>query len=44
MDQGYRNGAYEDTLNYAVDPDPPLLDADKEWADAWLVEKGLRAK
>jgi len=42
VDQCYRNGAYEGTLNYAVDPDPPLFGADKKWADAWLSEKGLR--
>ena len=42
VEQCYRNGAYEGTLNYAVDPDPPLFGADKEWADNWLHEKGLR--
>src|SRR4029078_10807578 len=26
VDQCYRNGAYEGTLNYAVDPDPELFD------------------
>ena len=35
---------YEGTLNYAVDPDPPLLGADKDWAAQWLHEKGLRAR
>ena len=44
VEQCYRNGAYEGTLNYAVDPDPPLFGADKEWADAWLHEKGLRPR
>jgi hypothetical protein len=44
VDHCYRNGAYEDTLNYAADPDPPLLGADKAWADEWLVEKGLRPR
>ena len=24
VEQCYRNGAYEGTLNYAIDPDPPL--------------------
>src|SRR5205807_3102359 len=42
VEQCYRNGAYEGTLNYATDPDPPLFGADKDWADSWLVEKGLR--
>jgi hypothetical protein len=42
VQQCYRNGAYEGTLNYAAEPDPPLSGADKEWADARLHEKGLR--
>jgi hypothetical protein len=44
VEQCYRNGAYEGTLNYAVDPDPPLLGAEKDWADKWLYEKGLRPR
>ncbi len=44
VEQCYRNGAYEGTLNYAADPDPPLLGADKDWADGWLREKGLRTR
>jgi hypothetical protein len=44
IDQCYRNGAYEGTLNYAVDPDPPLFGADKQWADEWLKQKGLRRR
>jgi hypothetical protein len=43
VEQCYRNGAYEGTLNYAVDPDPPLFGADKVWANEWLCEKGLRS-
>jgi hypothetical protein len=42
VDQCYRNGGYEGTLNYGVDPDPPLFGADEDWADTWLHEKGLR--
>ncbi len=42
VDQCYRNGAYEGTLNYAVDPDPPLLGAARDRADTLLHEKGLR--
>ena len=30
IDQCYRNGAYEGTLNYSVDPDPPLRGPDKD--------------
>ena len=42
VDQCYRNGAYEGTLDYAIAPDPPLTGADEEWADTHLHEKGLR--
>ena len=42
VDQCYRNGAYEGTLDYAIDPDPPLTGADAEWAETHLYEKGLR--
>ena len=44
VDQCYRNGGYDGTLNYTIDPDPPLLGADQEWADEWLHEKRLRPK
>jgi hypothetical protein len=44
VEQCYRNGAYEGTLNYAIDPDPPLLGAERDWADDWLHEKGLRPR
>jgi hypothetical protein len=44
VEQCYRNGAYEGTLNYAVDPEPPLAGADQDWADQWLHEKGLRTR
>jgi hypothetical protein len=44
VEQCYRNGAYEGTLEYAIDPDPPLFGAEKEWADEWLHEKGLRSR
>jgi hypothetical protein len=42
IEQCYRNGAYEGTLNYTVDPDPPLSGADREWADKRLHQLGLR--
>ena len=41
FDQAYVNGRYDDT-DYTVAPDPPLLNADAVWADAWLREKGRR--
>jgi hypothetical protein len=44
VDQCYRNGAYEGTLNYRADPDPPLFGADKTWADKWLRKQGLRPR
>jgi hypothetical protein len=44
VEQCYRNGAYDDTLNYAADPRPPLFGEDQEWADKWLREKGLRPR
>jgi hypothetical protein len=44
VEQCYRNGGYEGTLNYAVDPDPPLFGADEEWADERLRELGLRRR
>ena len=44
VEQCYRNGAYEGTLNYAVDPDPPLFGADEEWADERLRELKLRPR
>jgi hypothetical protein len=44
VDQCYRNGGYEGTLNYAVDPDPLLIGAERDWAEEWLREKGLRRR
>jgi hypothetical protein len=44
VEQCYRNGGYEGTLDYAADPDPPLVGAEKEWAEEWLEEKGLRPR
>jgi hypothetical protein len=44
VEQCYRNGAYEGTLDYSVDPDPPLLGAEREWADEHLLEMGLRPR
>ncbi len=42
VEQCYRNGAYEGTIDYAVDPDPPLFGADETWAAERLHELGLR--
>ncbi len=42
VDRCSRNDGYERTLDYAVDPDPPFLGVDRDRADQWLCEKGLR--
>lgn len=44
VEQCYRNGGYEGTLNYGVEPDPPLSGEEQEWAEKWLREKGLRVR
>jgi Protein of unknown function (DUF4058) len=44
IEQCYRNGAYDGTLNYAIAPDPPLVGADEEWAEQHLQELGLRPR
>jgi hypothetical protein len=44
VEQCYRNGAYEGTINYAADPDPPLDSVDDAWADQHLVEQSLRVR
>ena len=41
VDQCYRNGGYEGTLDYAVDPDPPLLGAEKDSAEEHLFKIGI---
>lgn len=44
VEQCWRNGGYEGTLNYVLDPEPPLLGAEKDWAEDWLCKKGLRPR
>jgi hypothetical protein len=44
VEQCYRNGAYEGTLNPAVAPEPPVLGAEKDWAEEWLGGNGLRPR
>jgi hypothetical protein len=44
VEQCWRHGGYEGTINYALDPDPPLLGAEKDWAEEWLRQKGLRPR
>jgi hypothetical protein len=42
IDQCYRNGSYEDDIDYQEDPEPPLGKSDARWAQAQLQDKGLR--
>lgn len=44
VDQCYRNGGYEGSLNYSMAPDPPLLGAEAKWAAERLHEMGLRPR
>ena len=39
----YRNGDYEDDLDYQQEPNPPLEAPDALWADALLRRVGRRA-
>ena len=42
IDDAYRTGRYEQTIDYSLPPDPPLEDADAAWADSLLREAGKR--
>src|SRR5262249_43382327 len=42
MDQCYRNGRYERTIDYRKDCMPPLSAEDAAWADELLREAGRR--
>jgi Protein of unknown function (DUF4058) len=42
IDQCYRNGGYDEDIDYSVEPDPPLDVEDARWADALLREAGRR--
>jgi hypothetical protein len=44
VEQCYRNGGYDGTLNYAADPDPPLTGTEDKWAEERLLEMGLRTR
>jgi hypothetical protein len=44
VEQCYRNGGYDDDLDYAVPPDPPLDPDDERWADALLRRHGRRPR
>ena len=42
MDQCYRNGGYDEDIDYRPDPRPPLEPEDAAWADELLRSKGMR--
>jgi hypothetical protein len=42
IEQAYRNGSYEEDIDYQEDPEPPLAKSDARWAQALFREKGLR--
>lgn len=42
IDQCYRNGGYDEDLDYRRDPDPPLDPNDAAWTDALLRSQGRR--
>ncbi len=42
VEQCYRNGGYDEDIDYRTEPDPPLDADDGRWADALLRKQGLR--
>jgi hypothetical protein len=40
IDQCYRNGGYDEDIDYSVAPEPPLNAEDTRWADALLRQTG----
>jgi hypothetical protein len=42
IDQCYRNGGYDEDINYQTELDPPLSSEDTHWADALLRRKRRR--
>jgi hypothetical protein len=42
LDQCYRNGGYDEDIDYSADPEPPLNAADAHWADVLLRQTGRR--
>jgi len=42
IDQCYRNGGYDEDIDYKAEPVPPLDPDDARWADALLRKKGKR--
>jgi hypothetical protein len=44
LEQCYRNGGYEDDLDYTLPPEPPLDPDDARWAAALLRRQGRRPR
>jgi hypothetical protein len=44
LDLCYRNGGYDEDINYDTDPDPPLAAADARWAKAMLRQRRKSAR
>lgn len=44
VEQCYRNGSYEDDIDYRRSAEPPLVGDDARWADALLRKHGLRRR
>jgi hypothetical protein len=42
LDQCYRNGGYDEDVDYQGDADPPLDPDDRRWADAVLRKQGIQ--
>lgn len=42
IDRAYEQGRYHRLIDYTQDPPPPLTDAQRQWIDQLLREKGLR--
>jgi hypothetical protein len=44
IDLCYRNGGYDEDIDYQAEPDPPLEPDDARWADALLRGQGKRGR
>jgi hypothetical protein len=44
LDQCYRNGAYDEDIDYKREPIPPLAKEDRHWADELLRKKRRRSR
>jgi hypothetical protein len=44
IEQCYRNGGYDEDIDYQAEPDPPLAGGDARWADALLRNQRRRTR